>query len=306
MSGTSLDLVSPWALAFMQGIPFARAAGMTPTFARDSRGVLTMPSRPEWMGNTATGQVHPGCLTVLADTACGVAVGAALDPMQPYATLDLRMDYLRPAMAGHELRCDAHCHRLTRHVAFVRGEVFQGEQDDPVATVNATFMLGTASSRRSDLPPEGGTPAPSADASPQALAWAPVLDVGRSPYLDFLGVQRQAVPEGQSGLFRLPFKPELIGNPLLPALHGGVVAGFAESAAILHLAFSNPTLAGSPKGIDFSIDYLRSAKPVDTWAQCTTVRQGSRVALVQVLLWQDDPSRPIAATRSHCLLPQSA
>jgi uncharacterized protein (TIGR00369 family) len=301
----SPDLVSPWALAFMQGLPFARMAGMTPTLARDSRGVLSMPARPEWTGNTATGQVHPGCLTVLADTACGVAVGAALDPMQPYATLDLRMDYLRPAMAGHELRCDAHCHRLTRSVAFVRGEVFQSGLDDPVATVNATFMLGTASSRRTDLAPEGHPAAALGAGAPANMAWSPVLDIGRSPYLDFLGVQRQDVPAGQSGLFRLPFKPELIGNPLLPALHGGVVAGFAESAAILHLAFSNPMLAISPKGIDFAIDYLRSAKPVDTWAQCTTVRQGSRVALVQALLWQDDPSRPIAATRSHCLLPPS-
>jgi uncharacterized protein (TIGR00369 family) len=297
--------VSPWALAFMQGIPFARAAGMEPLLSRDGRGVVTMPGRPEWTGHLATQQVHPGCLTVLADTACGVAVGAALDPLGPYATLDLRMDYLRAAQARKDLRCDAHCYRVTRHVAFVRGEVFQSDEDEPVATVNATFMLGTASSRRTDLPgdkPATDEAAPSLDT--QAMRFVPVLDIGHSPYLDFLGVQRQDCPTGQSGLFRLPFDPKLIGNPLLPALHGGVVAGFAESAAILHLAFTNPGLAGSPKGIDFSIDYLRSAKPVDTWAQCTTVRQGSRVALVQVRLWQDDPTRPIAATRSHCLLPQ--
>ncbi len=307
-------VVSPWALAFMQGIPFAREAQMTPLLAHAGRGVVSMPGRHDWTGDTLTGHVHPGCLTVLADTACGVAVGAALDPLGPYATLDLRMDYLRPAKTGHELRCDAHCHRVTRHVAFVRGEVFQAGEDEPVATVNATFMLGTANSRRTDLPPtvsqgdgtarSGASPSASSPMAEAPPVFVPVLDAGRSPYLDFLGVQRQDCPAGQSGLFRMPFKPELIGNPLLPALHGGVVAGFAESAAILHLVFTNPDLPGSPKGVDFSIDYLRSAKPVDTWAQCTTVRQGSRVALVQVTLWQDDPSRPIAATRSHCLLPQ--
>lgn len=316
---SSIDIdpiVSPWALAFMEGIPFAREAQMKPLLAHAGRGVVTMPGRHDWTGDTLTGQVHPGCLTVLADTACGVAVGAALDPLGPYATLDLRMDYLRAAKAGRDLRCDAHCHRLTRHVAFVRGEVFQSDEDEPVATVNATFMLGTANSRRTDLPSEAGQGevvaagkaagegATQTSAGNIPPAFLPVLDAGRSPYLDFLGVQRQDCPTGQSGLFRMPFKPELIGNPLLPALHGGVVAGFAESAAILHLVFTNPDLPGSPKGVDFSIDYLRSAKPVDTWAQCTTVRQGSRVALVQVTLWQDDPSRPIAATRSHCLLPQ--
>jgi len=56
--------------------------------------------------------------------------------------------------------------------------------------------------------------------------------------------------------------------------------------------------------VDFSIDYLRPARPVDTFAQGLTVRQGNRVSLVQANLWQEDPRRPVAAVRGHWLMPQ--
>jgi uncharacterized protein (TIGR00369 family) len=140
------------------------------------------------------------------------------------------------------------------------------------------------------------------------LQSAPALPLGLSPYVDFLAIERLTPAGNEPGedmLFKMPFRPDLIGNPVLPALHGGVVAGFAETAAVLHLVYSNALLRDAPpRGIDFAIDYLRSAKPIDTWARCTTVRQGNRVALVQVHVWQDDPSRPIVSGRSHCLLPQ--
>ncbi|HEX5356518.1 MAG TPA: hotdog domain-containing protein, partial [Aquabacterium sp.] len=63
-------------------------------------------------------------------------------------------------------------------------------------------------------------------------------------------------------------------------------------------------IKGVPRGIDFAIAYMRSAKPVDTFVQGTTVRQGNRVALVQVSIWQDDPQRPVAQARGHCLMPR--
>ena len=313
--------MNAFAKAFLEGIPFSRAAGMQAERMSHARGSVTMKASPDWTGHTAASQIHPGCLTVLADTACGLAVGAAMNPIEPYATLDLRMDYLRPARAGLELRCDAHCHRLSHSVAFVRGEVFQPGSEDAVASVNATFMLATANTRRQDVP--GSARAPKAESTAAASntpVWtggSAALATGQSPYVDFLGVERQISLDGQEGdVFRMPFRPELIGNPVLPALHGGVVAGFAETAALLHLIFSNAPGAdphamqahegSAPRGVDFAIDYLRSAKPIDTFARCTTVRQGSRVALVQVTVWQDDVSKPIVSARSHCLLPRGA
>ncbi|MGH6646400.1 PaaI family thioesterase [Aquabacterium sp.] len=297
-----------WVHAFIAGIPYARASNMHVTEASQNHAILAMPAHGNWTGDSERQLTHPGVLTVLADTACGVAVGTALDVMEPFATLDLRMDYLRPAVADRELVCHAECHRLSRSVAFVRGEIRQPGQDEVLATVHATFMRATASARRD--PSAAPNPARlSPDAQPQPVALpptvTPALKPGVSPYVDYLNVHQSARQDDDAPLFRLPFKPELIGNPVLPALHGGVLAGFAETAMVLHLVSTMGLSDGTPpRGVDFSIDYLRSARPVDTFAQATTIRQGSRVALVQVTVWQEDQAKPVATARGHFLLPR--
>lgn len=325
-----------WAQAVISGIPYAMASGMTLTDIGPGRASLLLPARSTWTGDAERKLIHPGCLSVLADTACGVAVSCAMEQIEPYATLDLRMDYLRPPVAETDLICHAECHRLSRSVAFVRGELMQPGQSEPVATVYATFMRATAATRRKDLPAGEATTASSVSAPSQApkparptpaeaasslIAPASVepsqvfisraadvpeslaVPVGRSPYVDFLNVHQQ--PQIDAGpVFRMPYKPELIGNPVLPALHGGVLAGFGETAMVLHLLATNPTLTAVPRSVDFAIAYMRSAKPIDTFAQSTTVRQGNRVALVMVSLWQDDPSRPVVQARGHFLMPR--
>jgi len=126
----------------------------------------------------------------------------------------------------------------------------------------------------------------------------------RVPYSAFLDVQ-VALQDGVPRC-RLPFRPSLIGNTALPALHGGVVAGFMENAALLHLLLLLEE-SKVPKGIDFSIDYLRSANAADLHAQCDVTRQGRRVAQVQIRCWQDEPGHPgrtreVALARAHFLL----
>lgn len=299
-----------WVHAFIAGIPYARASNMRVTEALQNHATLAMPACGDWTGDAERQLTHPGVLTVLADTACGVAVGTALDVMEPFATLDLRMDYLRPAVADRELICHAECHRLSRSVAFVRGEIRQPGQDEVLATVQATFMRATASARRD--PSAAPKPArATAEAKPAEAAQAlpptvtPALKPGVSPYVDYLAVHQSSAEGDDAPLFRLPFKPDLIGNPVLPALHGGVLAGFAETTMVLHLVSTMGLSDGTPpRGVDFSIDYLRSARPVDTFAQATTIRQGSRVALVQVTVWQEDQRKPVATARGHFLLPR--
>ena len=199
----------------------------------------------------------------------------------------------------------------------VGSELFQLGQAEPVATVNATFMRGTASTRKA---PPAAQPTPAEAAahlvSPTSLDTShyirstpadtpetPARTGGRSPYVDFLGIHQQAQVDA-GPVFRLPFQRDLIGNPMLPALHGGVLAGFGETAMILHLMDTVPGIPDAPRSVDFAIAYMRSAKPVDTFAQCTTVRQGNRVALAQVSIWQDDPQRPVANARGHFLMPR--
>lgn len=119
------------------------------------------------------------------------------------------------------------------------------------------------------------------------------------PYAAFLDVRVEHLTP--SPVFRLPYRASLVGNTVLPALHGGVVAGFMENAAQLHLLLlldENKV----PKSIDFSIDYLRSANAVDSFAACEVARLGRRVAQVQIKYWQSDEQRVVALARAHFLL----
>ncbi|SFN76226.1 Acyl-coenzyme A thioesterase PaaI, contains HGG motif [Formivibrio citricus] len=123
--------------------------------------------------------------------------------------------------------------------------------------------------------------------------------VAAIPYACFLGIECR---ESESApLFVLPYRPANIGNARLPALHGGVIGGFLENAAILHLMWAREA-EGIPKIVDFSIDYLRSAGPQDLFARCEIVRQGMRVANVLITAWQADAARPVATARAHYLL----
>ena len=119
------------------------------------------------------------------------------------------------------------------------------------------------------------------------------------PYARFLGIRVDSA-DGAPRM-RLPYRPELIGNPVLPALHGGVTAAFMENAALLHLLLQLDE-DRIPKSVDFAIDYLLSARPEDCYAACEITRAGGRVAHTLIRCWQSDPARPIAIARAHFLL----
>jgi acyl-coenzyme A thioesterase PaaI-like protein len=101
----------------------------------------------------------------------------------------------------------------------------------------------------------------------------------------------------------LPENKKLIGNPTLPAIHGGVVGAFMEQAAGFHLVakMDNPVL---PKIINFSLDYLRPSRLRDTFAQCTLTRQGRFIANVSIVAWQEKSDKPNAIARAHFLIPE--
>ncbi|MDO5687687.1 MAG: PaaI family thioesterase [Neisseria sp.] len=123
------------------------------------------------------------------------------------------------------------------------------------------------------------------------------------PYAQFIGLRAGYEEEKQQLLFLLPFREMLIGNTMLPALHGGLIGGFMESAAAIFLHY-HAGLAELPKIVDFSLDYLRSGKPEDTYAGCILTRQGSRIANLAIKTWQRDPNQPIAIGRAHFLMPE--
>lgn len=120
------------------------------------------------------------------------------------------------------------------------------------------------------------------------------------PFAQFIGLE--LVEEKGELLGRLRASPHLVGNPMLPALHGGVLGALLESCAIFHV-LSETAVPRAPKTISFTVQYLRSAKLADTYARAEMVRQGRRVASVRSIAWQDDPAKPLAAASVQLLLP---
>lgn len=126
--------------------------------------------------------------------------------------------------------------------------------------------------------------------------------LSKIPYASFIGVEPIVMNDELTMVMR--YKEDNIGNPFLPALHGGVIGGFMEVSAIVGLMFSGD-YDKVPKPIGLNVGYLRSGKPQDTFARASIVRQGSRIANVRVEAWQDDIDRPIATLMGNYLTADS-
>lgn len=138
------------------------------------------------------------------------------------------------------------------------------------------------------------------------------------PYIRFLGIEFDR--RGDELTAVLPYHDKLIGNPLIPALHGGVTAAFLEVSAIVELSWTmlwedieahridlsapEPILPRLPKTIGFTVDYLRSGLPRDGYARARVNRSGRRYASVHVEAWQDNRARPFAQATGHFLMPE--
>ena len=119
------------------------------------------------------------------------------------------------------------------------------------------------------------------------------------PYARFLGVEVMFSGDEMTAI--LPFAERLIGNPVLPAIHGGVLGAFMELTAIAQLSALAP-LTRRPRTIDVSVEYLRSARPLTTYARAEVKKVGRRIANVHVEAWQEHRAEPVAFLRAHFLL----
>jgi len=122
------------------------------------------------------------------------------------------------------------------------------------------------------------------------------------PYATFLGLT--AALHGDELITTMRYGDHLIGNPALPALHGGTLGALLESAAIFELLWRAETIV-LPKTITLTVDYLRSGAPVDTHARSVVTRQGRRVTNVRMEAWQADRKVPVATAHAIFLVMRS-
>jgi uncharacterized protein (TIGR00369 family) len=124
-------------------VPHNRALDLQYISAKDGDARFMLPYAKHLVGDPRTGVLHGGAITTLIDSACGAAVLTKLGRMTAIATLDLRIDYLKPAPAGKDVTAHTVCYKLTSNVAFVRGVAYCDDEDDPIASAAGSFMVST-------------------------------------------------------------------------------------------------------------------------------------------------------------------
>ncbi len=138
------DRKAKLARQFIEAIPHSRALAMTLLSIGDGEAEISMPYDERFIGDPETGVMHGGAVSTLMDTCGGAAVMSHPSSPSVTATLDLRIDYMRPATPGQTIRAKASVFHITRSVAFVRAVAVDDQESPPVATAAGAFTVSSA------------------------------------------------------------------------------------------------------------------------------------------------------------------
>ena len=125
----------------IENTPYMKAIGATLDRVDGDGVTMRLPWREDLIGDAETRVIASGVVTALLDNGCGMAVWDKVNEFKPVATLDLRIDYMRPARPGLDLLVTAKCYKLTRTIGFVRAFAYDATPDDPVAAAQAAFVI---------------------------------------------------------------------------------------------------------------------------------------------------------------------
>jgi uncharacterized protein (TIGR00369 family) len=142
MASAILELVARDKQALVAHVPHSVRLGITVLDVKPNECWMKVRYDESLVGNVETRVVAGGVITALLDQACGSSVIVSLQELVSIATLDLRIDYMKPATPGLDIIGYSHCYKVTRNVAFTRGVAYHTGPDEPIANVVGTFMLG--------------------------------------------------------------------------------------------------------------------------------------------------------------------
>jgi uncharacterized protein (TIGR00369 family) len=141
LSGDKAALLARVNQAMVGSVPLNAALGLVVDDIDSGLAVMRLPYRDDLVGNPETGVLHGGVITALVDACSGLAVFSKLGRPTRIATLDLRIDYLKPATPGEAVRARAECYKLTRQIAFTRALAYHDDAADPIAASAGTFII---------------------------------------------------------------------------------------------------------------------------------------------------------------------
>ena len=133
---------------FMRAIPFSTELSMSLDLIENGFATISMPYDERFVGDLSTGILHGGAVSSLLDTCGGAAVMCHPAVPEITATLDFRIDYMRPATPNHRITAKAECYHVTRSVAFVRATAYDEDENRPVATATGTFIVQNISDNK--------------------------------------------------------------------------------------------------------------------------------------------------------------